>query len=241
VEPKVVLLDRDSGDEALSSVEPLDVRNVDSTGFAEILNRCRTTDLRVYHIKVSSLEGIERLRSPTSLTLDWATKVTTLSPVFKMRGLAALQVIDFPRLANVAGIEGLTALRRLVLAGGMWKPLRLESVRPVCALRDLEEFTLLNTRVTDDDITCLAGLRHLTSLTLANQFDRVQVAKLARHLNAQLSTPLTASTLSSLACATCGGGKHMFTGRRMPFLCRQCEPERFERLTSEFEALVRSF
>ncbi len=240
MEAKVVLLDKVHSDEDLSSVQALDVRNVDSRGFSEILARSRATDLRIYHLKIGSLDGIDCLHSVTKLRLEWATKVTTLGPVYNMSGLSELQIVDFSRLGNVAGVEKLTGLRRLVLEGGVWKPLRLASIRPVASIHDLEEFTLLNTHLEDDDITCLAALRHLKSLTLSNQFDRAQVAMLARHLNAHLAAPLAASTPSHLACPSCSGTKHMFTGRRMPFLCPQCERARFERLTHEFEAIVRS-
>jgi len=36
-----------------------------------------------------------------------------------------------------------------------------------------------------------------------------------------------------------GGSKSMFTGRRMPFLCRACDTQRFLKLEREFETLVR--
>jgi hypothetical protein len=239
VEAKVVLLDRVHCDEDLSSVQVLDARNVDSRGFSEILERSQATDLRIYHIKIGSLDGIDCLHSVTTLRLEWANKVTSLRPVYNMSGLCELQIVDFSRLENVAGIEKLTGLRRLVLAGGVWKPLRLASIRPVASIHDLQELTLLNTHLEDDDITCLAALRHLKSLTLSNQFDRAQVAMLARHLNPQLSAPLGASIPSHLTCPSCSGTKHMFAGRRMPFLCPTCERARFDRLTHEFEAIVR--
>jgi hypothetical protein len=239
METKVLLLDKVHSDEDLSSDQALDVRNVDQRGFSEILERSRATDLRMYHLEIASLDGIERLRSARKLKLEWATKVTTLDPVYSMSGLCELQIMDFPRLGSVAGIEKLTGLQSLMLAGGVWKPLRLASIRPVASIHNLEELTLLNTHLEDDDITCLAALRHLRSLTLSNQFDRAQVGMLARHLNAQLSTPLAASTPSHLPCPSCSGTKHMFTGRRMPFLCPKCERPRFDRLTHAFDAIVR--
>lgn len=222
----------------VSSASTLDVRHVDARGFAELLGQCRASHLRIYHLEVGSLDGIDSLRSLATLTLEWAPKVRTLDPVFEMAGLCELQIRDFARLRDLSGIEKLKGLRKLVLTGGVWRPLRLASLRPVAAIHDLEALTLLNVRLEDDDITCLAGLRRLVSLNLSNQFDRAQVAILARHLNARLSTPLAASAPVQLACPACGAPKHLFTGRRMPFLCPTCDRGRFERLTREFQELV---
>lgn len=240
METRVVLLDRPYSGAELQSLAPLDLRNIDSKAFGDLLARCRTKNLRIYHIKISNLDGIERLDTVTDLTLEWAPKVTSLSPVFRMRGLQALRVRDLPRLAELDGIASLIHLRSLTLRGGEWKPLRLASLRPVASLTNLEELTVQNTRLGDDDVTRLASLPHLRSLTLSNQFDRAQVATLAKRLNQRLTELIAASVESSLACKDCGGAMQMFTGRRMPFLCPTCDRARFDKLTREFWDLVQA-
>jgi hypothetical protein len=218
--------------------DALDLRNINDRAFRQILESCKPQRLLLYHLTVTALEGIRALRTVSDLSLEWATKVTTLSPVFEMTWLERLEIVDFPRLANIEGIETLVNLTRLRLSGGIWKPLRVNSVGPIAALRALTSLALQNIRIADGDITVLAQLRHLTDLVLSNQFERGQVAFLAKHLNPRLQTPLSAYRETGLTCARCGAPRFMFTGRRMPFLCRSCDSNRFEKLTIEFQRLV---
>jgi hypothetical protein len=180
------------------------------------------------------------LRTVSDLSFEWATKISSLSPVFRMTWLRRLEIRDFPRLTDLEGIDALQDLAELDLSGGMWKPLRVASVRPIAALRSLTSLTLQNFRVADDDVTVLANLTSLRSLLLSNQFDRSQVAFLAKRLNPRLDVPLAAAVESSLACDRCGGRRWILTGRRMPVLCRRCDAVRFERFSREFQDLVDS-
>jgi hypothetical protein len=87
-------------------------------------------------------------------------------------------------------------------------------------------------------MTSLADCKNLRTLNLSNQSDKAQVAYLAKKLNSQLDKPLQPYLKSSLFCSACGSNKRMFIGRRMPFLCQQCDAKRFSKLESEFEQLV---
>ena len=219
---------------------PLELRNIDDRAFRQIASGCQASVLRLYHLSVKALEGIENLRTVSDLTLHWATKITSLKPVFGMTWLRRLEIFDLPRLKDIEGIEALTELNEFSANGGMGKPLRLASLSPLAALSSLTRFTLINAQITDDDITVLAKLPRLRHLNLSNQFEREQVAFLAKKLNPQLETPLSAHVETHLACAQCGTLRCMFTGRRIRnnFLCRQCEPARFEKLANEFQRLV---
>lgn len=237
----MLLLGRPFEEAQLGAGTELDLRNIAPKVWPTVLSLCRSTDLRLYHITLASLEGIERLESVGRLVMEWATKVSDLAPVYKMRQLASLSVLDFPKLRSLDGIEALTGLERLDLSGsrGALTPrLKLGSIGPVARLTKLTSFSLTNAQLEDDDITVLARCSSLRELHLSLQFERKQVAFLAKHLNPQLVEPLSAYLVSSLECATCGGKKVMFNGRRMPLLCRSCDSARFERHVAEFERLV---
>jgi len=236
---RVVLMDAKPAPRLGDGGEPLDLRNINAQAFGEITHHCRSQSLRLYHLTVVSLEGIEALRTVTELSLEWATKVVSLAPVFRMGWLRRLTVIDLPRLVDLEGIEALATLTGLRAGGGMWKAMRLPSARPLAGLRSLKRLELEQIRFADDDIRVLAELTRLRYLRLSNQFERAQVAFLAKRLNPRLETPLTASIEASLGCTRCGAtALYMFTGRRMPFLCKSCDRARFEKLTAEFERLV---
>lgn len=237
----MLLLDRPFEEAQLGANAELDLRNIAPKVWPVVLSKCHSTDLRLYHITLTSLEGIERLTSVRRLTLEWATKIADIAPVYKLRELVSLSIFDFAKLRHLAGIESLTKLVELNLSGnrGAHTPrLKLNSIAPVERLRGLVSFSLTNAQLDDDDIAVLARCASLKELNLSRQFERKQVAFLAKRLNAQLVEPLSAYVATNLKCETCGGNKVMFAGRRMPFLCRICDGGRFERHVAEFERLV---
>lgn len=238
----MLLLDRPFEEAQLGANAELDLRNIAPKVWPVLLSECCSTDLRLYHITLPSLEGIERLASVRRLTLEWATKISDIAPVYKLRHLVSLSIFDFAKLRHLDGIESLTELEELNLSGsrGALTPrLKLSSIAPVERLRSLVSFSLTNAQLDDDDITVLARCANLRDLNLSRQFERKQVAFLAKRLNAQLVEPLSAYFATNLKCETCDGNKVMFNGRRMPVLCRTCDSGRFERHVAEFERLVR--
>jgi hypothetical protein len=238
----MILLDRPYSDAELARSPSLDLRNVTPSGWKNVLSTCRAQDLRLYHITLRSLEGIERLGETRELALEWATKIESLAPVFGLSHLTKLAVFDFPKLRVISGIEGLSELTEVSLSGSRGAvdpPLRLATIEPLTRIPNLASFTLANAKLEDDDITSLARCAKLRRLQLSNQFDRGQFAFLASRLNAQLETPITSYTETNLRCEHCNSKKVMFAGRRMPFLCRACDRPKFERLVGEFEAMVR--
>ena len=238
----MLLLDRPFVEAHLGATAELDLRNVGPKVWPVVLSGCRALDLRLYHITLTSLDGIERLVSVRRLTLEWAPKVADIASLFNLRQLTSLSIIDFAKLRQLDGIESLSELVELNLSGsrGALTPrLRLKSIGPVGRLRGLVSFSLANAQLEDDDITVLARCSNLRELHLSRQFERSQVAFLAKHLNAQLVEPLSACFVTNLKCETCEGNRFMFHGRRMPILCRSCDAPGFERYVSEFARLVR--
>ncbi len=237
----MLLLDRPFLESQLAECAELDLRNVGAKVWPTVLSLCQAADLRLYHITLPSMEGIERLVGVRHLTLEWATKISDVSQVFRLRNLTSLSIFDFPKLRHIDGIAELTELKELNFSGsrGAITPrLQLSSIEPVVRIPGLSKFSLVNAQLADDDITALAHCSALKHLHLSNQFERAQVAFLAKRLNQQLVNPLTSYYEISLQCKTCSAHTFMFVGRRMPTLCRFCDSKRFEKLVLEFERLV---
>lgn len=236
----ILCLDREFSEQELAERDELDLRNISAKIWPTVLSRCTAKELRLYHLKLASLEGIDRLTHARRLTLEWGTKIESLEPVSRLSGLTHLAIGDFPRVQQLDGLEKLSELKELRLSGslGGGSPLRLESIEPVTRISGLTRLSLSNARLKDDDITSLVRCTHLRHLSLTNQFDRSQVAFLASRLNEQLVEPLTAYVQTHLHCMKCNSLTSMFTGRRMPFLCPVCDASRFEKLTSQFEKMV---
>jgi hypothetical protein len=239
----MLLLDKTYSEQQLSESLELDLRNIGPKVWPKVVSNCKASNLRLYHITLGDLDGIESLTATRTLELEWATKIETVSPVFQMRELEVLSIYDFPKVKNLNGIEELAKLKELNLSGsrGALTPkLCIESIAPVSKIPHLTSLSLTNATLEDDDVTILAKCTQLRHLKLSNQFDRSQVAYLAKHLNEQLVEPLTSHIGSNIKCKTCNGNQSMFIGRRMPMLCQACNDKQFTRYVDEFNQLVGS-
>lgn len=238
----MLLLNRQFDEAQLGASDELDLRNISSKVWPAVLSSCRAPSLRLYHIAFDSLDGIERLTAVRNLSLEWAPKIVEISPLFELRKLRCLSIFDFAKLRALDGIEALDQLVELNLSGsrGALTPrMKLASIEPVTRLRRLVSLSLTNVQLDDDDVSILARCSNLKHLVLSQQFERRQIAYLAKRLNGQLTEPLSACFPTNLKCEKCNAHKYMFTGRRMPTLCPSCDKKRFERLESEFDCLVR--
>ena len=142
MKPTIVLMVRPYAPESIRETGGLDLRNIKESEWRTIVSSCKSASLRLYHIMVESLEGIERLDTTSSLSIEWANKVSELSPVFKMVWLKNLFVSDFPVLASIDGIEALEHLTTLHVSGNLGSlhpPLRLVSLQPIAKLSNLAE------------------------------------------------------------------------------------------------------
>jgi len=227
--------------EQLGKHDSLDLRAMDQKGWETIVSSCNATEVRLYYLKIQSLNGVERLRKTVRLSVEYANKVEDISPLFRMPWLKSLWLYDLPRLRRIDGIEALEDLRELRLSGNrgsMDPPLRLETVRPIAGLRKLEKLELTNIRLEDRDISFIASsFPNLRSLQLSlGEFERAQFAYLAKRLNSKLEEPILSSwELGYMPCRRCGRKRHSFRGRGMPVLCQICDEKRFKKLTEEFQ------
>lgn len=227
MKPVVVLMDRSFSVESLGQHTSLDLRNIDDESWRSIVSYCASSELRLYHVMLRSLAGIDRLQSTYRLSIVWANGIADISPIWQMSWLNSLLLSDLPQLRTIDGIEALQNLSELHLSGNLGAlhpPLRLESVKSIGKLATLERLELLNLRLENNDISFVASsFPHLRNLKLSNEFDRSQFAYLAKKLNAQLAEPIAACAKLRVSCQKCGGELFRFTGRRMPTLCPACE------------------
>ena len=164
-----------TADKELGATSPLEVCNVTTDEWEGILPSCHVEELRLYHITLKSLDGIETLVETRDLTLEWATKIESLAPVFRMRDLTKLSVFDFPRVRSLSGIKALSNITELNLSGNrasLKPPLRLTTIEPVTRIPNLMSLSLTNARLEDDDITPLACCTKLRRLHLSLRFEK---------------------------------------------------------------------
>jgi hypothetical protein len=244
MQPVMIYMEQGFSQEALENSDALDLRSIGDKAWSAIISRCKASEVRLYYLKIKSLEGIEKLRSTSILKIEYANKITDIKPVLRMDWLQTLHLYDLPKLRELDGIEALQNLTELRLSGNRGSldpPLRLNSIKPIAKLSNLRALEITNTRLEDDDISLIAtSFPKLRSLTLSGRFDRSQLAHIAGKLNAQLEEPYQASMEMEYAhCKKCKGNLTLFLGRWMPMLCKVCNKDRFEKLTAQFEQLMR--
>jgi hypothetical protein len=241
--PVMIYMEEKFSLETLSTEQSLDLRAIGDKAWKAIVESCTATELKLYYLKIRSLAGIERLRRTVKLHVEYANKVEDISPLFAMPWLESLTVYDFPRIRRLDGIEALGGLKKLQLSGNRGSgdpPLKLESVRPIASLRNLEELEIVNLRLEDRDISFIAtAFPKLRSLRLSGkEFERAQLAYLAKRLNAQLDEPIEGSWVMDYAFCKCGSKYQLFMGRRMGMLCPVCQERKYKKLTEEWERMI---
>ncbi len=239
----MMMMDEKFSLETLSTELSLDLRAIGDKGWKAIVESCTAPELKLYYLKIQSLDGAERLRRTVKLHVEYANKVEDISPLFAMHWLESLTVYDLPRITRLNGIEALDNLRELQLSGNrgsLKPPLTLESVRPVARLRNLQALEITNLRLEDRDISFIASsFPMLRSLRLSGkEFERAQFAYLAKRLNAQLDEPIVGSWVMNYAFCKCGSKYQLFTGRRMGMLCPVCNEKKFKKLTEDWERMI---
>jgi len=238
--PVIVMMDGKFSPEDLTSHGALDLRAIGDKGWRAIVESCTASELRLYYLKVRSLAGVDRLRQTVNLSIEWANRVEDISPLFSMSWLRSLTLYDLPRIRRLDGIEALAGLQELHLSGNRGSlnpPLKLDSVRPIATLENLERLEIVNLRLEDNDISFISSaFPKLRSLRLSGKtFERAQLAYLAKRLNAQLEDPILGNWEMKAARCKCGRNFHLFMGRRMGMLCPACHAKKFDKLIKEFE------
>lgn len=131
---------------------------------------------RVSATDLTPLRNLQRLRS---LSVIDATKVTDLNWLPRTASLQALAVENMKRVTDLDALALLTQLKALAIEGSVWTAMRVASLAPLRALKQLEYLFLTNLRVADKSLKPLHGLTGLRALQCANFFPDAEFAALA--------------------------------------------------------------
>jgi hypothetical protein len=235
-----ILLDKPFSLSDIENSDELDIRNVSTKNFHVVLKAKQCINLSLYNLQIIDLAGIDQLPAVRHLKINWATKIKGIEEINGVPNLETLELIDLPKLRSIEPLIQLKKLRELKIGGGIWKPISLESLGPLGKMR-LQKVSITNIRLDDDSVKVLAQVQGLSELDVSNQFPREQYSYLAAKLNQQLKTKIQAFRASPVQCPTCKENKFMFMGRRMPFLCRTCEKEKFDRHRAAFDEEVQKW
>lgn len=213
---------------------PLDARNVRPSHLDAVGAHYEWDRIKIYHYLGASLEPLAQFPGLKFLWLEWASKVTDVSPIGDLKGLEGLTLHDLGVVRDLTPLGVLGDLRALSICGGMWKAMRINTLSWVPSLKELRTLELFNLKVADDDITVLARLPRIESLSLANMWPMEQFAVLAAKFGTALKFPAPVNELP-VTCPKCGGGRVMLIGRGKPVLCPHCDAARLDRELDRYE------
>ena len=138
---------------------------------------CCLSDLEVLFIdgfSATDLSPVGRLTKLQALSVESAPKIDNLSWIPESESLRSLAICNMKSLHDLSELEAHDQLRGIAVDGGVWTPMRVESLRPMSSLRELQFISLVNCRVSDKSLQPLCNLKKLAALHCANFFPRQQ-------------------------------------------------------------------
>jgi hypothetical protein len=197
--------------------------------------------VNLYQLLAKDLTCLEQLKCKT-LVLDWNTKALKLWNLKKNDNLRKLSVRDFSKISNINEIQNAKELVSLSLEGGMWKPLKIDSLNPLIHLKKLKWLRLMQIKVADESLEPISSLNNLKKLEISNQFPTKEYANLTVKL------PKTECSMfqpyQEVEIKDEYGNlvyDRMIIGKRKPFLLSKKDQTRIEKYEKEFEKLKNNY
>ena len=197
--------------------------------------------VNLYQLLAKDLTCLEQLKCKTLLA-DWNTKALKLWDLKRNGDLRKLSIRDFSKISNIDEIQVAKNLVSLSLEGGMWKPLKIDSLKPIIHLEKLEYLRIMQIKVADESLKPIAELNNLKTLEISNQFPTKEYANLAVKLSktdCSMFQPFHKVEIEG------EDGKliydTMIIGKRKPFLLSTKDGERIKKYETEFEKLKKQY
>lgn len=194
--------------------------------------------INVYQVLAKDLTILESLTNTETIVLRWNTKSDKLWNMSHNTGLKTLVIEDFPKITSIEAIASANYLEYLVLEGGMWNPLKLDTLKPLSELQMLKFLRLVNMHVREDGLRPIAVLKDLKELMLSNQFETIDYAYLSAKLpgtQCEYFKPYVKYD------KPIGDRDIMIIGKRKPFLNSLNDRTKIEKYERDFYKMVSDF
>ena len=204
----------------------------------------RLTTLSVRQGDTSDLQFLAGFATLETLTVWQCPKLTRLDGIERLKRLTTLSLNDLGVIESLAPLAVLTELRTLFLTGGVWTTQGLPSLAPLRALAKLERLNLMSAKVIEGDLGPLADLPRLSKLDLTPRyFEPEEIARLAAAHPFWRRELLTLGDFDTWdgapGCKKCKSSRKVLFLRRKKLLwCPRCEGAKLAAHLEEFERLV---
>jgi len=198
--------------------------------------------ISLYQFLAKDLSCLENLTKCETLITEWNTKATELWDFEFNPNLRKLAIRDYSKISDLSALEKATQIKSLSLDGGMNKKIKVDNLKPISKLSQLEYLRLTNIKVTDESLEPISKLMGLRKLEISNQFPTKEYANLSVKLTK--TNCLRFNAYNAVELKDENGNlvyDTMITGKRKPFLLSTKDNLRIEKYKSEFEKLKKQY
>jgi|10_taG_2_1085330.scaffolds.fasta_scaffold108135_1 hypothetical protein len=196
----------------------------------------------LYQFLAKDLSCLENLNKCETLITEWNTKATELWNIESNPNLKKLAIRDYSKISDLSALERATKIKSLSLDGGIDKKLKVDSLKALSKLPQLEYLRLTNIKVADESLEPIANLRNLKILELSNQFPTEEYANLAVKLTKTECSMFR--PYHEVEIKDENGNlvyDRMIIGKRKPFLLSTKDQTRIVKYEKEFEKLKNNY
>lgn len=126
---------------------------------------------------LSPLWKLARLRI---LVVRGSTSIENLNWVGGLQSLRGLSFESCKKLTDIGPLAQLPDLAAVGIEGGMWTPMRVETLAPLSKISSLEYLFMTNLRVNDGSLKPLHNLSRLKVMLCANFFSKEEFCEMAK-------------------------------------------------------------
>lgn len=193
--------------------------------------------LVIHDLRTAALSLLNHFPNLKTLIIWGNTKTSSLAELASLKKLQVLGLEHFPKVRVIDEISQLKNLKMLCLTGSVDTALKIETLEPLTKLQKLELLHITNIKVTDESLDFVNKLRRLKELQVSNQFPTSEYAALTSKRPDIHCTYFVPYILVGLKCNKCDSNRAMVIGKRKPFVCPECNPEKLQKYERDFEAL----
>ncbi len=194
--------------------------------------------VNLYQFLAKDLSCLESLSKCETLITEWNTKASELWNFEFNPNLRKLAIRDYSKISDLSALEKATQIKSLSLDGGIDKKLKIDNLKPLSKLYQLDYLRLTNIKVADESLEPISKLTNLKALELSNQFPIKEYANLAVKLPQTECSMFQAYHQVEIKDEN-GNVVYdtMIVGKRKPFLLSTNDKVRIAKYEKEFEKI----
>jgi Leucine-rich repeat (LRR) protein len=136
--------------------------------------------LYVEKLTAQDLSPLWKLKNLRFLIIRGATSIENLDWVEGLNSLTGLSVENCKKVTELQPLAQLSNLTAIGIEGGMWEPMRVQTLSPLSGINSLEYLFMTNLRVSDGSLKPLHSLSKLKEIQCANFFSKEEFCELSK-------------------------------------------------------------